>query len=93
MKCYGTLVYQTYPKGCATNEPSPFSLPLSSNSIFYSGSNLPYTGIQTEDTLTEALQKIDENLNPEAIVNSLIAEINTNPALKSALCAAISDCS
>lgn len=59
MSCYDTIVYTTYPKGCATTEPSPFSLPLASDDLYYSGPNLPYTGIQTNTDLTEALQRID----------------------------------
>lgn len=59
MPCYNTIVYTTYPKGCATTEPSPFSLPLASDDLYYAGPNLPYTGIQTEDELTVALQRID----------------------------------
>src|SRR5690348_11985145 len=53
MPCYETIVYKTYPKGYTTSEPSPFSLPLSSDDITYSGPNLPYTGIQTDTELTE----------------------------------------
>lgn len=63
MPCYGpSVIYTTYPKGCATTEPSPFSLPLSSDNIIYTGPNLPYTGIQTDDELTDALQKIDQKI-------------------------------
>lgn len=92
MPCYSTIVYTTYPKGCATTEPSPFSLPLASDDLYYAGPNLPYTGIQTEDTITDALQKIDVLLNPTEIFALFIAAIDNNPALKTILCEKIGTC-
>lgn len=65
MPCYRTndlVVYYTYPKGCTTSQPSPYTLPLSSDDLIYTGPNLPYTGIQTDDELTEALQRIDAKI-------------------------------
>lgn len=62
MSCYDAVVYKTYPEGSFTTEPSPFSLPLSSDKLCYSGPNLPYTGIQTDMTITKALQLIDEKI-------------------------------
>lgn len=95
MPCYnnGVIVYTTYPAGCGTYTPSPFTLPLPSDDLYYAGPNLPYTGINTEDTITVALQKIDEQLSPEAIFDLLIAAIDNNPSLKVILCAKIADCS
>src|SRR5690242_20397292 len=93
MPCYETIVYKTYPKGYTTSEPSPFSLPLSSDDITYSGPNLPYTGIQTDTELTEALQKIDLLLNPTSIFALFISAIDNNPSLKALLCSKISECS
>lgn len=71
MPCYDTIVYRTYPKGCATTEPSPFTLPLASDDLYYAGPNLPYTGIQTEDNITEALQRIDNLLDPSGIYSTV----------------------
>lgn len=71
MPCYGggndVRIYYTYPKGCTTSQESPYAFPFSSNNLFYAGPNLPYTGIQTEDTLTVALQKIDTYVQHDAI--------------------------
>lgn len=94
MPCYnnGVVVYTTYPYGCSTIVSSPFTLPLSSNYLYYAGPNLPYTGIQTEDTITEALQKIDVQLDPEVIFDLFITAIDNNPALKSLLCSKIAEC-
>lgn len=95
MPCYGggdVKVYTTYPRGCTTSVSSPFTTPISSTYLYYAGPNLPYTGIQTEDTITEALQKIDVLLNPAEIVNAIITIIDTNPTLKALLCAKIGTC-
>lgn len=92
MPCYEAIVYTTYPKGYTTAEPSPFSLPLSSDDITYSGPNLPYTGIQTDTTLTEALQRIDSLLSPASIFALLISAIDNDPALKTLLCSKIGEC-
>src|SRR5687767_15382500 len=95
MPCYGTndvIVYTTYPKGCTSSVPSPYSLPISSNDLFYAGPNLPYTGIQTNDDITEALQKIDVLLSPASIFDLFIAAIDNDPALKALLCLKIGEC-
>lgn len=86
MKCYETITYKTYPKGCITTESSPFSLPLSSDNIYYAGANLPYTGIQNETDLTEALQKIDQLLSG-VIPNILTASATLNfPSVSAGSC-------
>lgn len=92
MPCYETIVYTTYPKGCVTTESSPFTLPLSSDNVVYTGPNLPYTGIQTDTNLTEALQRIDAKLNPTVIFDLLMSAIDNNPSLKTLLCSKIGEC-
>ena len=95
MPCYkgnDVIVYTTYPKGCTTSEPSPYTFPISTDNLSYTGPNLPYTGIQTNDDLTEAIQKIDVLLNPEEIFAALIVAIDNNPALKTQLCEKIGEC-
>mgnify|MGYP001611156594 FL=1 len=91
MPCYcsDVVVLTTYPKGCSTSVPSPYTLPLSSENVYYSGANLPYTGIQTTDLLTVAIQKIDAKLSPEEITNAVIAAIEADDMLRAALCAAL----
>jgi hypothetical protein len=95
MPCYrggDAMVYTTYPRGCTTSESSPYTLPLSSDSLYYAGPNLPYTGIETEDDITTALQKIDELLSPAAIFDLLMSAIDNDPALKALLCTKIGEC-
>jgi len=91
MPCYteGLVIYTTYPKGCYTTEPSPFSLPLSSDSLYYAGANLPYTGIQTAMSITEAIQRIDAKLAPAEIVAAVITAIEADDTLRAALCTAL----
>lgn len=91
MPCYteGYVVLTTYPRGCTTTEPSPYTLPLSSGNVYYSGPNLPYTGIQTTDLLTVALQKIDAALAPAALVAAVIAAIEADDSLRADLCTAL----
>ena len=95
MPCYqgnDVKVYTTYPKGCTTSTPSPYTFPLSSDDLYYAGPNLSYTGIQTEDTITVVLQKLDEYFKPESIFDLFITAINNDPALKAILCTKISEC-
>lgn len=93
MPCYKPVkVYTTYANGVKTTEAGPFSLPLSSDKLFYAGPNLPYTGIQTDMSITEALELINSKLSPTAIFNLFLAAIDNNPSLKEQLCMRIIDC-
>lgn len=90
MPCYGNaIVLTTYPRGCSTTEPSPFTLPLSSDSVYYSGANLSYTGIQTNFLLTDAIQYIDAKLAPAEIVAAVIIAIEADDTLRTSLCDAL----
>lgn len=93
MPCYGgnVKVYYTYPF-CSTSQRCPTTLAISSNNLYYTGPNLPYTGIQTDDSLTVALQKIDVQLNPEEIFDLFITAIDNNPSLMSIFCSRIAAC-
>jgi len=66
MPCFGrekdVIIYTTYPKGCETLYPSPYTLPLSSDNIYYSGPELPNLQVNTLEGLTEILQKIDNKI-------------------------------
>lgn len=74
MSCWDVQVFKTYPGGCTTTECGPFSLPLSSDNLYYAGSNLPYSGVSTEDSITIALQKIDSKLvfNPSTLTPEIL---------------------
>lgn len=83
----GLIVYNTLPTNC--NGETQL---LSSDGLYYAGSNLPYTDIRVEDTITIVLEKIDQKLNPEEIFAALIVAIDNNPALKTILCEKIGEC-
>lgn len=89
MPCYGPEIYAFYPKGCCNES---LVCPVNSNIIVYSGPNLPNTGINTNDTLTVALQKIDVALSSDALINTVLTGIATNPALQVAFCALVQQC-
>jgi hypothetical protein len=59
-----------------------------SNTICYVGPNLPNSGINTNNSLTVALEKIDNKLNAESILDAIAA----NPTLTAQLCAIINQC-
>jgi len=82
--CYQNevVVYTKYPAGCGND---PIKLPLGSDYIIYTGPNLPYTGIQTNDDLTESIQKIDNLLSPEELISYIVSILENNPSLKTAL--------
>ena len=61
-----------------------------SNTVFYVGPNLPNSGINTNNSLTIALEKIDEKLGANAA--SILAEIANDPILKAQLCTIINQC-
>jgi len=92
MPCYdnSVIVYTTYPAGCQTEVPGPFTLPLSSDDVYYSGPNLSYAGINNTDSLTISLQKIDAKLSPTELINLIITAIQGDPVLRTALCTALS---
>jgi len=97
--CYegnDVIVYTTYPKGCTSssskNNSYVYSLPLRSEDVYYSGPNLPYTGINTLDTLTSSIQRIDNTLNPQTLLEAILLVLQENPTLKAELCTILSDC-
>lgn len=89
--CYppGNPFFVKYPNGCGC---SGQKCPISSDSLYYAGPNLPWTGINNLDTITVSLQKIDEKINPTSILTQILDVLATNPTLKAQLCAALSDC-
>lgn len=48
--------------GCYVYPSNTIALPIQSTNLVYDGPNLPCSGIRTCNTLTVALQKIDEKL-------------------------------
>jgi hypothetical protein len=63
-----------------------------SDKIIYNGPNLACTGIQSEDTVEVALQKIDNRLCSDEFISHIIVAIEENPVLKAYFCQLISSC-
>lgn len=94
MPCYSPqrdelIIYKTYPKGCGCG---PIPSIILSDYVEYSGPILPNTEITTQDTLTVALQKIDDKLTPEQLFQAVVAAIQSNPTLKTQFCNLIATC-
>lgn len=83
------ITYYTYPKGCSSSSSGPFTLPLSSDNLYYSGPNLPNSEIETLDTVTVSLQKLDFKLTPSELVAAIITAIEDDDDLRAALCTAL----
>ena len=88
MPCFAEETTIYYPVGCG-----PAHIYPTSNTVVYVGPNLPDTGINTMDSLTTALEKIDSHINAETILSMLTAAIATNPTLKAEFCALVAACS
>ena len=90
--CYSgaPIVYTTYPKGCTTSTQGPWTLPLRSEDVYYSGPALPNANISTTDLLTVAIQKLDNALTPSELVAAIIEAITADDTLRAALCTALS---
>lgn len=65
---------------------------IGTNNVKYTGPNLPNTGIETNNNVTLALQKIDEALDPVELVQNIIIAINQNPSLQVMFCALVNSC-
>jgi hypothetical protein len=82
------ITYTTYPVGCVPSSQQP----MSSTLVAYSGPFLPNSEIENLDNLSVALQKLDNELSGESLVNAIILAVQSDPALKAALCAEIGTC-
>lgn len=60
--------------------------------IFYNGPDLPNTGIDTCDTLTTALEKIDDALSPRNIALSFFSALTDNSDLLDIFCEFVNGC-
>jgi stress response protein SCP2 len=58
----------------------------------YDGDNLPNTGIKTGDTVTVALQKVDNALNPLTITQTILTTLQNNSSLRAQFCVLIGNC-
>jgi hypothetical protein len=88
MPCFGPLVRVVYPPTC-----DPFANRIvSSDFVEYNGDNLSCTGIQNCDTLTVALQKIDNKICSDAFVAQIIQTIANDPVLSAYFCQLVNQC-
>ena len=63
---------------CNCHTAFPFSIcnpSISSALVYYSGPNLPCSGINNKDSITTAIQKIDAQLCGENLVNNVFSAI------------------
>ncbi len=68
------------------------SLCFTSDKIIYNGPNLACTGIQSQDNLEVALQKIDDRMCSDEFISHIIVAIEDNPVLKAYFCQLVSSC-
>jgi hypothetical protein len=88
--CYngGTTVY---PKHCGVDPCHVYK--TNTDNTFYNGGNLPCTGVNTCDSLTTVLQKIDDKLCPTNLATAILNVILNNPGLLNQFCTLVSNCS
>jgi len=89
MPCYNAYRI-AYPFSCGGGYNN--SLCLTSDKIIYNGPNLACTGIQSQDNLEIALQKIDDRMCSDAFISHIIVAIEENPVLKAYFCQLVSSC-
>ena len=80
MQCYDAY-YHPQNQGCG-------GCIVTSDKVIYVGPNLPNSGIQYNDCLTLALEKIDNKMSAA----SILAAIAASYTLKAQLCAIINQC-
>lgn len=57
--------------------------------VHYTGPNLPCTGIDTCDTLSQIFTKLDEKICPEALAVSFLSYLQQNPTV---FCNVVNNC-
>ena len=65
---------------------------LTSDRIIYNGPNLACTGIQSQDNLQVALQKIDNRLCSDEFISHIISTIENTPLLQAYFCQLVASC-
>lgn len=87
--CYsnGTVVY---PRGCGIDPCHAHK--TGTDLVFYNGANLPCVGVDTCDSVTLALQKIDQKLCPEALALAILGAIANNVSINNMFCTLVNQC-
>jgi len=65
---------------------------VNSSLICYNGPNLANSGVTTGDDLNVVLGKLDDELDPVVLVQTIIQILQTNPALKVVFCEIVNEC-
>jgi hypothetical protein len=90
MPCYDTAAYRiAFPFAC-DNPCEPVC--LTSDRIIYNGPNLACTGIQSQDNLQVALQKIDNRMCSDEFISHIISTIENTPLLQAYFCQLVNTC-
>jgi surface protein len=90
MRCYEENLPPALPEGVCSSE--FIGYPIISNFIYYSGENLPNTGIVTNDFLTVALQKIDPQISSISIAEKILNQMQNNPTYNAQICDVVNSC-
>jgi hypothetical protein len=88
--CYDENNPPALPEGVSSSD--FIGYPIISDFIYYSGENLPNTGIVTNDFLTVALQKIDPQLSAMSITQKILNRMQNNPAYNAQICQEVYAC-
>lgn len=88
--CSPVQVNTVYPKKC--NNGWFAGYPINTNLICYNGPNLPNTGVDTGDNLNLVLEKIDQELDPVSLVQTILQTILANPSLNVSFCTLVNAC-
>jgi hypothetical protein len=64
----------------------------STDLVFYTGENLECSDVEKCNSLSLILQKIDNQLCPESIFNTIILTLQTNPSLQDEFCQLVNSC-
>jgi len=85
--CFGSPTQTVYPRGCGLDPCTTFK--TSSDLVFYTGANLACLGTNTCDNLTLTLQKIDNALCGENLVQKIIDTLANDQQLFQQFCEAV----
>lgn len=88
--CNPLVVNTVYPKKC--NNGWFAGYPISTNLICYNGPTLPNSGVETGDNLNVVLEKLDNELDPVILAQTLLQTIATNVSLLTAFCQIVNGC-
>lgn len=88
--CNPLVVNSVYPKKC--NNGWFAGYPINTNLICYNGSELPNSGVAFGDDLNTVLQKLDYELTPLVLAQSILYTISITPSLAEAFCQIANAC-